>query len=151
MNSGKNLKSTLGTLSSAMKAVCIVIAVITLLIVVFTETLIIRAKITREWRDMGISKALGATSRQLIVQIMLSNLPAVLLGGIVGLSLSNMLGSRVCILIFSLFGMRKICFNTPVMWMLFTLAAIAFMAVASAGVLGLRVRKMKPVEMITEE
>lgn len=151
MNSGKNLKSTLGTLSSAMKAVCIVIAVITLLIVVFTETLIIRAKITREWRDMGISKALGATSRQLIVQIMLSNLPAVLLGGIVGLSLSNMLGSRVCILIFSLFGMRKICFNTPVMWMLFTLAAIVFMAVASAGVLGLRVRKMKPVEMITEE
>ena len=151
MNSGKNLKSTLGTLSSAMKAVCIVIAVITLLIVVFTETLIIRAKITREWRDMGISKALGATSRQLIVQIMLSNLPAVLLGALIGLSLSNMLGSRVCILIFSLFGMRKICFSTPVVWMAFTLAAIVFMAIASAGAIGLRVRKMKPVEMITEE
>ena len=151
MNSEKNLKSTMGTMSSAMKAVCIVIAIITLLIVVFTETLIIRAKITREWRDMGISKALGATSRQLIVQIMLSNMPAVLLGGLIGLVLSNMIGGRLCVAIFSLFGMKKVCFSTPIVWMIFTLAAIVFMAVASAGVLGLRVRKMKPVEMITEE
>lgn len=151
VNSEKNLEATMGTISKALKIVCIVIAVITLLIVVFTESLIIRAKITREWRDMGISKALGATTGQLVVQIMLSNLPAVLLGSILGVAVSSMVGQYLCKLIFSLFGLKKIAFVTPLCWILLTVVGIVLMAAVSSALIGFRVRKMKPVEMITEE
>jgi len=151
VDSEKNMHSTMGTVATAMKILCVVIAVITLMIVVFTESLIIRAKITREWRDMGISKALGATSGQLILQIMLSNLPAVLLGSLIGVAVSDWAGGALCKAIFSLFGLKKINFSTPICWMVLTAAGILLMAALSSAVMGLRVRSMKPVEMITEE
>ena len=151
VNSEKNMESTMGTIAVALRIVCIVIAVITLLIVVFTETLIIRAKITREWRSMGISKALGATSGQLVLQIMLSNLPAVILGSVIGVAVSEYAGRFLCRTIFSLFGLKKIDFVTPFHWILLTVFGIVIMAAVSAALIGLRVRRMKPVEMITEE
>lgn len=151
VNSDKNMESTMGTVGVAMKLVCVVIAVITLLIVIFTEALIIRAKITREWRDMGISKALGATSGQLVTEIMLSNMPAVLLGSILGIIASEWAGRGLCKGVFSMFGLKKIDFCTPLSWKLFTIVGIVLAALVTSAVIGLRVRSMKPVAMITEE
>ena len=151
VNSEKNMETTMGTVSKALKMVCIVIAILTMLIVIFTESLIIRAKITREWRDMGVSKALGATSGQLVLQTMLSNLPAVFLGSVLGTAVSGMAGAALCKFIFSLFGLKKICFVTPFCWIVLTVVGIVLMAAASSALIGLRVRRMKPVEMITEE
>ncbi len=122
-----------------------------ILVVIFVEALIIRAKIIREWRGMGISKALGMTSGGLIVQIMLSNIPAIATGIIAGILLAPMSGSRLTIAILSLFGIEKIPFHIPAGYMVFTGAAILAVALATAGLLGLRVRRINPVEMITEE
>ena len=147
----KTTESTIGTMAAAMKALCIVIAAITILVVIFVEALIIRAKIIREWRGMGISKALGMTSGGLIVQIMLSNIPAIATGIIAGILLAPMSGSRLTIAILSLFGIEKIPFHIPAGYMVFTGVAILAVALATAGLLGLRVRRINPVEMITEE
>ena len=151
VDSAKNMKVTTGTVSKAMKAVCVVIAVITAFIVIFTEALIIRGKITREWRDMGISKALGMTSGQQILQIMLSNLPAVLLGSVLGVFLAGPSGKALCRVIFSLFGMKRVNFGASLSFKAVSALGIVLMAVATAAVMGLRVRRCKPVEMITEE
>ena len=151
VNSDKNMTSTMGTISDALRMVCIIIAVVTLLIVIFTEALIIRAKITKEWRSMGINKALGATSGQLILEIMLSNIPALLLGSLLGLAVSDFAGQGLCKGIFSLFGLKKIDFFTPIHWKALTAVSIVVVAAITSAVIGLRVRKMKPVEMIMEE
>ncbi|MBP1585831.1 MAG: ABC transporter permease, partial [Lachnospiraceae bacterium] len=74
-NLDKMMKDTAGTLTLAMKLLCIIITGITVFIVVFVESLVIRAKMAREWKDLGISNAIGRSSRELIVQIMLSNIP----------------------------------------------------------------------------
>ena len=115
------------------------------------EALIIRAKIIREWRGMGISKAVGMTSRELIGQIMLSNIPAIAAGILAGILLAPAAGARVTIAILSIFGITKLAFHIPAGYMLFTAAAIMTVALATAGLLGLKVRKINPVEMITEE
>ncbi|MBR6018600.1 MAG: ABC transporter permease, partial [Lachnospiraceae bacterium] len=151
INSDKNMTSTMGTVSSALRMVCIIIAVVTLFIVIFTEALLIRAKITREWRSMGINKALGATSGQLILEIMLSNLPALLLGSLLGVLVSDFAGQGLCKGIFSLFGLKKIDFLTPIHWKALTVVSIVVVAALTSAIIGLRVRSMKPVEMITEE
>ena len=136
---------------AAMKALCIGIAALTILIVIFVEALIIRAKIIREWRGMGISKALGMTSGGLIGQIMLSNLPAIAAGVLAGVLLAPAAGSRLTIGILSIFGIEKLPFHIPAGYMAVTAAAILAVALATAGLLGLRVRGINPVEMITEE
>ncbi|MCR5087756.1 MAG: hypothetical protein K6B39_10205 [Lachnospiraceae bacterium] len=151
VNSEKYMKVTTGTVSMAMKAVCAVVSLVTIFIVVFTIALIVRGKITREWRTMGIDKALGMTSGQQIVQIMLSNLPAVILGSILGVILAGPAGSALCRVIFSLFGMKKVVFGASFVFKAASALSIILMALLTAALMGLRVRRCNPVEMITEE
>ena len=147
----KQMDSSIGTMAVAMKALCIGIAVLTGLIVIFVETLIVRAKIVREWRSMGISKALGMTSRQLITQIMLSNIPAIVAGVLIGMILSQPVGGKVTVAMLSIFGIERLAFHIPAVYMILTGAAILLVALATSAVMGRRVRKINPVEMITEE
>lgn len=151
MNIRKTMEGTINGVAGAMKALCIGIALITVLIVIFVEALVIRAKIVREWRGMGISKALGMTSGGLVAQIMLSGIPAVLAGIAAGMLLARPVGGSMCIAMLSLFGMEKIRFGIPGQYMILTAVIILAVALATSGILGLRVRRINPVEMITEE
>ncbi|MBR5421933.1 MAG: ABC transporter permease [Lachnospiraceae bacterium] len=144
-------ESTMNTVSSSMSMICIAILVITVLIVVFVESLVIRAKISREWRGMGISKAIGQTSGGLICQIMLSNIPAVALGALIGVLLAQNAGGAIVKAAFSLFVIKNVRFSISAGWMGICFAGIILVAMSAAAAAGLRVRSLKPVEMITEE
>jgi hypothetical protein len=143
-------ESVRGT-SGAMTALCYVFFVVTLLIVIFVESLVIRAKIVREWRGMGISKALGVTSRGLIAEIMLSNLPAIAFGTVIGAVLSGPAGVGFMKGILAMFGIKKIEYGISIPAILLSAGAIILVALITSGLLGLKVRKLNPVEMITEE
>ncbi|MBE5862994.1 MAG: ABC transporter permease [Lachnospiraceae bacterium] len=147
----REMQSTIATVILALNAICIAIVVITIIIVVFVESLVIRAKIAREWRGMGISKALGQTSGGLITQIMFSNLPAILAGAIVGGIVAPFIGSTLVKAMFSLFAIQKVSFGIPFYYVLLTIAGIIGVAILTSGTAGLKVRKIKAVAMITEE
>lgn len=147
----KQLEATMGIVNLVMKILCIVIVIITVLVVIFVESLIIRAKIVREWRGMGISKALGMTSRQLITQIMLSNVPAIILGVLIGTAASPFLGRKMAVMVFKIFGIQHIEFNISFIWMLVAGIGILLVALLASGLSGLKVRRLRPVEMITED
>ena len=134
-----------------MEAICLIFAVVTLLIVIFVEALVIRAKMVREWRGMGISKAMGMTSGGLISQVMLSNIPAIVVGVLIGTLLAPAAGYWGCRVIFAIFGIRKIAFDISPYAILITTSGIIAVALITSGLLGLKVRRLQPVEMITEE
>ena len=144
-------KSTTGVVAAGMKAVALFIASLTILIVAFVEALIIRAQITREWRNLGVSKALGFTSGQLIRQTMLSNMPAIALGIAIGLILSPSSGRFLMKSAFSIFGFRKAVFNVLPTSYILTAVIITGIAMATAAILCRRIRTLEPVNMITEE
>ena len=144
-------KGTTGVVSAGMKAVALFIASLTVLIVAFVESLIIRSQITREWKDLGISKALGFTSGQLIRQIMISNMPAIAIGIAIGLVLSPVSGANLMKAAFSIFGFRKAVFTVLPMSYIITALLISGIAMATAALLGRRIRTLDPVSMITEE
>ena len=147
----KVMKDTAGTLALAMKLLCILITMITVFIVVFVESLVIRAKMAREWKDLGISNALGRSSKELIVQIMLSNIPAIALGGLIGILFSGNVTRSVTRLAFSIFSIRKVDITIPVMWTLICFAGMILVAALSSALAGAKVRHLHPVEMITED
>ena len=118
---------------------------------VFVESLVIRAKISREWRGMGISKALGQTTPGLICQIMLSNIPAVAIGAVIGVVLAQPAGSWIVKAAFSLFVIKNVAFNISMVWRGVCFAGIIITAILAAAAAGLKVRGLKPVEMITEQ
>ncbi|MBO4889927.1 MAG: ABC transporter permease [Lachnospiraceae bacterium] len=134
-----------------MKAVAVFIAALTVLIVAFVESLIVRAQITREWRNLGVSKALGFTSGQLIRQTMLSNMPAITIGVAVGLILSPSAGANLMKSAFGIFGFRKAVFTVLPTSYVMTAIIIIGIAMATAALLGRRIKTLEPVKMITEE
>lgn len=150
-DSDKVMKDTAGTLALAMKLLCILITLITIFIVVFVESLVIRAKMAREWKDLGISNALGRRSSELIVQIMLSNIPAIALGGLIGILFSGNVTRAVTRAAFSIFSIRKVDISIPVMWTVVCFIGMICVAILSSAFAGARVRRLNPVEMITED
>ncbi|WP_026835029.1 ABC transporter permease [Eubacterium xylanophilum] len=150
-NSRKNMEETLETVKVAIGMICKVILIITAIIVIFVESLIVKNKITKEWRNYGISKALGMKTSDLIVQIMLSNMPAIAFGSIVGILLSSLVGANMFKVAFSIMSFRNVEFCVPNIWKLVTFVAIIVIALGTAGIVGLRLRKLNPIEMISEE
>ena len=150
-NMEKWVDESMGGIMDAMSAICLVFSVVTLLVVIFVESLVIRAKMVREWRGMGISKAMGMTSGGLISQIMLSNIPAILGGVLLGTLLAQWVGIWGCKALLAMFGIKKVSFEISLLAMLITAAAIILVALITSGLQGLKVRKLQPVDMITEE
>ena len=144
-------KGTTGVVSAGMKAVAVFIASLTVLIVAFVESLIVRAQITKEWRNLGVSKALGFTSSDLIRQVMMSNLPAIVIGVVVGLIASPASGASLMKSAFAIFGFRKAVFTVLPASYVMTAAIIIGIAMATAAFLGRRIKTLEPVKMITEE
>ncbi|MBO6260508.1 MAG: ABC transporter permease [Lachnospiraceae bacterium] len=142
---------TISSVFLVMKLISVLIVVITVFVVAFVESLIVRAKISREWKNMGVSKALGQTTGGLILQLMLSNIPTIFLGAVLGTLVSAKVGQTTMTAMFSLFEMRNMSFYLSPGWTVVTLVGIVLVAAGTAGIEGLRVRRLIPVEMITEE
>ena len=150
-NLKKVMDSTVETVNYSMNAICAVILVLTTLIVIFVESLVIRAKLNREWKSMGISKALGQTSLGLMSQIMLTNIPAITVGALIGSLLAEVAGRLFTRAAFSLFALKEAEFAISWSAITITVLGIITVAVVTSFLTGLKVRKLIPVEMITEE
>ena len=82
---------------------------------------------------------------------MLSNAPAIITGILIGALVSQPLGGKLCVACFSLFGMKSMEFKLPMLMIIATGIGILVVALFTSALLGIRVRKLKPIEMITEE
>lgn len=147
----ENMEIVLSSVKAAMAILCVVFVVITVVIVTLTIILLVKTKITREWKQYGVYKALGFTTGELIVQIQMSSLPVFLTGSIIGAVLSVYLLNPLVQTCLSSAGIVQSDLTVHVQWLV--LSVVIIMAV-SAGVSFLcayRVRKVEPVKMLTEE
>lgn len=147
----QNAEGTIGVIKGGIKAVALLIAVLTAVIVAFVESLVIKTQITRTWRDLGVSKALGYTSNQLIVQTMLSNMPSVLIGCVAGLILAACSSEKVMSVLFSIFGFKKSIFYVNFSSYVIAIVLILGIALLTSAHIGKRIKTLEPVKMITEE
>ena len=65
--------------------------------------------------------------------------------------LSGAAGGGICKTAFSLFAMKQVDFNIPAFYMIITVIGIVTIAIITSGMAGIKVRGLKPVEMITED
>jgi ABC-type antimicrobial peptide transport system permease subunit len=144
-------KNTIGTIVGAMKGLSLGIALLTIMITAFVEALVIRTQINREWRNLGVSKALGFTSWQLIMQTTLSNMPGVLMGVLVGIILSTSAGRKLSMLMFGIFGFKRVDFVIYPLSYFLTFLIIVGVALITSALVGRRIKSLDPVRMITEE
>ena len=147
----KLLTETTSTVSNSMYIICYSILAVTVMIVIFVEILLVRSKIIREYRNYGINKAIGFTSGQLMIQTMVSNIPAILLGVLAGSAVTKPVSSAVMSAALMFFGIEKIEADVPVYGLLITLIGILAVAMITSLICSLSIRNVEPAGLLAEE
>lgn len=136
---------------SLMTSLVIAILILSAIIIIFVLYLLVRTMLNNKKRDYGILKALGFTTRQLILQTALSFMPAVILSMIVGLALNSLLMNPLMSLFMNGVGVVKCSFAIPLGFIIAAGIGLIVFAFAAACLLSLKVRKIAPRELLVGE
>lgn len=150
-DSEKAIAGTMNGVVVAMVAICLVFVIITVFVVAMVEILLVKSKIIRERRNLGLNKALGFTTAQLVLQTMLMNLPVITVGAICGTVLSSYLMEPLVVVCLSFCGIEKCPFTINAFWMAVTVVGIILVALVSSFLSAVKIRKIEPVKMLVEE
>lgn len=147
----ENMEIVLSSVKAAMALLCVVFVVITVVIVTLTIILLVKTKITREWKQYGVYKALGFTTGELIVQIQMSSLPVFFTGSIIGAVLSVYLLNPLVQTCLSSAGIVQSDLTVHVQWLVLSVVIIMAVSTGVSFLCAYRVRKVEPVKMLAEE
>ena len=136
---------------SLVTIIVVAILILSALIIAFVLYLLTRTTLNNKMRDYGILKAIGFTTKQLILQTSLSFMPAVVLSTVLGLVLSSVIINPLTALFLSGIGIVKCTFNIPIAFNVaagFGLIAASF---ALACLMSLRIRKISPKNILAAD
>lgn len=150
-NSKQVVSQVIPGLVLGMKVLCIVFVSVTCIVVMMVEIFLIRDRIRKEQISLGIKKALGYTTAQLIRQIMMNNMPIIVIGSMLGAILSKWLLKPLVLICLSFFGIQQCELSVNPVWMVLTVVGIVIVALMASFFMALRVRKIEPVKLLTEE
>ena len=143
--------STINSIKAAMEGICVIFILATCFVVILTQLLLTRAQVIRERTDLGVSKALGYTSGELIRRTLMTNIPTIVLGIVLGLIMHVAFANRSILFGLASFGIRQNEFSTDPHWYVLTAAIILLCAVFTAFLSGRGITKLEPVKILKEE
>ena len=135
---------------SLMKMIVIAILILCIFVITFVLYLLVRTMLTTKQRDYGIQKALGFTTRQLVLQTAISFMPSVILSTVVGLVVSFYVVRPLTALFLSGIGIVKCTFIVPVDFIFVAGIGLVLYAFVMACMLSVKIRKIAPRSLITE-
>lgn len=136
---------------SLMTVIVIAILVLSILVVVFVLYLLVRTMLHEKKHDYGILKAVGFTTKQLILQTAWSFLPALILSFFVGLTVSCLVINPLTAVFLSGIGIVKCTFDIPVLLIVLAGIGLIFLSFAMVCLLSLRVKRIAPRAMLMAE
>lgn len=144
------IKASLGSYQDIVAAIVVAIAFITAAIVALTLYLIIKTSILRKKRELGIQKAIGYTTVQLIIQTAVSFLPVVLLGTLLGNTAGYWGVNPLLSILFSGIGIMKVNYEIPIIMIAGLCAGITLFGFGISVLVAARIRKISPYALMTE-
>lgn len=149
VNNMKTITASMGTYREIVSMLVIVIAFVTAVIIALTLYLVMKTSLTRRKRHLGIQKALGYTTSQLVLQNALSLLPALLIGSLLGSITAYYTINPILSLLFSSIGIMKVNFEIiPTIFLILNFIIIFFGFIISIFV-ALRIRKITPYSLMS--
>ncbi len=151
VNMQATIEGTGSVYISLVTIIVVAILILSALIIAFVLYLLTRTTLNNKMRDYGILKAIGFTTKQLILQTSLSFMPAVVLSTVLGLVLSSVIINPLTALFLSGIGIVKCTFNIPIAFNVvagFGLIAASF---ALACLMSLRIRKISPKNILAAD
>lgn len=135
----------------AMELICVLFVAITIVVVFLVVFLLIRTKVATDKKNNGIYKALGYTTKNLMVQTTMSNLPVIFIGAVAG-AIISIFGTiplaKICL---AFCGIEQCEMSILPIYLIGTIVGITFVAWVVAMAVSSRIRKVEPVKLLTEE
>lgn len=151
VESEKMIEEVLSIVALAMGMICLVFVVITIVVVFLVVFLLIRTKIVSDKKNNGIFKAIGYTTKNLMVQTTMSNLPVIFTGAVAGAVASIFGASPLAKACMSFCGIEKCDVVILPIYLIGTVLGITLVALLVSLAVSARIRKVEPVKMLTEE
>ncbi len=131
-------------------AMVIAMVIVSVIIIVLSLNLLVKTMIIKKQREIGIKKALGFSSDQLRTELILSMLPQITVGAVVGSVIGLLVSNRILANLLSSMGIMKS--NMEVFpWM--GLVAVIFAVLVSYFMIWLmsgRIKRISAYSLITE-
>ncbi|MBR2820691.1 MAG: FtsX-like permease family protein, partial [Clostridiales bacterium] len=145
------MSESIDSIIMAMETICFVFVIATCFVVILTQLLLTRAQVIRERKNLGVSKALGYTSGELIRRTLMTNIPLIVIGILIGSAFHIAFSDKLTIIALASFGMREISASTDPVWFLVSALIIIVCAVVTALLSSRRIAKLEPSRILTEE
>ena len=142
-----NILGTMGNLFAAFGAAVLFVVASVVVLVLY---LIIKTMIVRRKRELGIQKALGFTTFQLMNQIALNLTPIIIIGVIVG-GLGGYLGfNTIFIAIVSGMGIASADLPVPINWVIGVSVGLVMLSYTVSMLIAWKIRKISAYLLVTE-
>lgn len=149
-NVHKATVASMTTYRSIVSMLVVIIAVITLAMLILTLFLVIKTSLLRKKKDFGIQKAIGFTTKQLILQNALGFLPIIMCFSLLGGCIAYVITNPILSVLFSSIGMMKVNFTIPWFLILSLVAGITLLGFLISILISMRIRKVTPYTLMSE-
>ncbi len=136
---------------SLMTIIVIAILFLSAVIIVFVLYLLVRTMLNNKKQEYGIQKSLGFTTRQLILQNALSLMPAIIISTLIGLTVSAFIINPLTALFLRGIGTVKCTFKIPVSFISIAGIGIIAFAFGIMCLLSLKIKKITPKALVSQE
>ncbi len=136
---------------SLMTIIVIAILVLSAIIIAFVLYLLVRTMLNNKQRDYGILKALGFTTKQLVLQTAFSFMPTIIISTIIGFIVGCLIINPLLSLFFSEIGVIKCTFIIPIGFIALIEIGLILLSFGIACLLSLKIKKIAPRNLLVGE
>ena len=149
-----DMKDELGVVMDSMSgifaAVAFGIASVTVFVVILVLYMVIKTSILRRKRELGIQKAVGFTTFQLMNQIALNMTPVILTGVVIGAAAGYFGLNPMIVALMGQMGIVKVNLPVPLGMTVLVCAALVILAYAVSMLIARRIKKISAYSLISE-
>lgn len=149
-NHNKVLNETISSFSGTINLVCVTAFLITIIIVTLILFELIKVKLLRERHKLGILKAIGFITKELVFQVIVSFWPIVIVGTVIGASMGAIGSNFIMGGLMASSGIENVNFVVKFIFVVIPPVFIALVALATIWVVARRIRKISPYEFLIQ-
>ena len=151
MNMVKSIEASMITFKGISTLMLVMMCLISALVILLVLFLLIRSLVFSKRKDYGIYKAIGYTSKSLILQTAGSFMPTIILSVILFSVVSYFVANPYMQFIMISFGLMKCTFDIPIPGLVVIGAAMILISFLFAVLQARRIKKVEPYQMLVAE
>lgn len=145
------INGSLGIYTDLISIIVGAILLMTAVVILFILYLMVKTLLLQKKVDYGVLKAIGFTTRQLVLQTAGSFMPSVILATVAGSVLGGIVMNPMLTLFFRGIGIMQCSFTIPVAFVVAAGGCMVLTAFLFACLLSLRIRKIAPRALLVNE